>query len=141
MSRPRNGALASTSTHGEDEVLSDMVWMSELGLPMLRKLYELEGSTMDVFNDEGGIGRRLKWKRSEEEIFLYDSPCIHYNKPLGSFPILGGVVELPIIHDMQRKGRSSADPFGILPGSRLKQLRENDTGLACQGKTRYKSGA
>ena len=26
-------------------------------------------------------------------------------------------------------------------GSRLKQLRENDTGLACQGKTRYKSGA
>ncbi len=28
---------------------------------------------MDVFNDEGGIGRRLKWKRSEEEIFLYDS--------------------------------------------------------------------
>ena len=43
-------------------------------------------------------------------------PCIHYNKPLGSFPILGGVVELPIIHDMQRKGRSSADPFGILPG-------------------------
>ena len=56
-----------------DEVLSDMVWMSELGLPMLRKLYELEGSTMDVFNDEGGIGRRLKWKRSEEEIFLYDS--------------------------------------------------------------------
>ena len=25
-------------------------------------------------------------------------------------------MELPIIHDMQRKGRSSADPFGILPG-------------------------
>ena len=136
-----------------------MVWIAELGMPRAIRLYELEGSIMDVFNDEGGIGCRLKWKHSEREIVLYDSelsgrplmlheaalpdltrlwsacqsivalvrmwldvfscgpgPCTHYLKPLGRYPIVGGEVQLPIIHALQRAGQSSASPFGILSG-------------------------
>lgn len=59
-----------------------MVWMAELGLPRLKKLYELDGSTMDVFNGEGGIGCRLKWDPSETEIYLYDSKLIASGGPL-----------------------------------------------------------
>ena len=71
--------LPSTQTHllgrrdGHCSRLSDMVWLAGLGRPELKRMYELDGSFVDVFNDRDGIGCRLKWKRSEREIYLYDS--------------------------------------------------------------------
>ncbi len=61
------------TTHDDRSELSDMVWLAELGMPAMKRLYELDGSFVDVFNDVAGIGCRLNWECSETEIYLYDS--------------------------------------------------------------------
>ncbi|CAL5223936.1 g6539 [Coccomyxa viridis] len=113
------------TTHDDRSELSDMVWLAELGMPAMKRLYELDGSFVDVFNDVAGIGCRLNWECSETEIYLYDSPTANFSEPLACCPIVDGEAQLPHGYALQSKRRGSSHPFGILPGSKLRQLVVN----------------